>query len=138
MAEASSKGTSTSGVEHKPTHAGFEEDEDSAVPLRHGSHRTKGPVVVTVEKLSEEVAIRQVTGDKSVTTPVSTKIAPSGFLQSQRKSIDPKNILSDSPIEMMPLAGIPEQSPTTGLVGARFPAAGFHLPQYRLHHQVRN
>jgi len=80
--------------------------------------------VITVEELSEEAAERQVTGDESMSTPVPTGIAPSGSLQSQRKSIDPKNILSHFPVEMMPSARVPEQNPTTELVGARLPAAG--------------
>jgi len=49
VAEAPSKGTSTSRVEPEPTYVGSEEDEDSEIPLRPRSHRTKGPAVVTIE-----------------------------------------------------------------------------------------
>ena len=58
MTEAPSKGTSTSGVEPEPTHAGFEEDEDSKVSLHPRIRRTKGPAVVTVEELFEEITKR--------------------------------------------------------------------------------
>ena len=57
-------------------------------------------------------------------TPVSAKIAPSSFLQSQRKSVDPKDIQLGSPVEMMFSVGVPEQSPTIRLVGARLPTVG--------------
>ena len=82
MAEAPSKGTSRSGVEPEPTHVGFEKDEDSEISLHPRSRRTKGPAVVTVEKLSEEAAERQVTGDESMPTPMPIRIALSGSLQS--------------------------------------------------------
>ena len=47
-----------SGVDPEPIHAGSEEDEDSEIPLHPRSHRTKGPAVVTIEELSEEVTER--------------------------------------------------------------------------------
>ena len=83
--------------------------------------------MVTVEELSKEVAKRQATGDESVLTPVPAMIAPSDSLQSQRKSINHKNILSDSPVDIMSSVGVPEQSPTNGLVGAILSAAGVSL-----------
>ena len=55
VAEAPSKKTSTSRVDHEPIHAGFEEDEDSGISLRLRSHQTKGLAVIKIEKLSEEV-----------------------------------------------------------------------------------
>ena len=64
--------------------------------------------MITVEELSEEVIERQATGGNFVLTPVPTKIAPSGSLQSQRKNVDPKDIQLGSPIEMMSSAGVPE------------------------------
>ena len=56
-------------------------------------------------------------------TSASTRIAPSGSLWGQDKSADPKDIQPGSPFEMMPSVGVSKQSPTTGLVGARLPAA---------------
>ena len=85
MAEVPSKGISTSIVNLEPIHAGSEEDEDFEIPRHPRSHRTKGPAVVTVEKLLKEVIERQTTGDESVSAPMPAKIASSGSLQSQRK-----------------------------------------------------
>ena len=124
MAEAPSKGTSTSGVKPEPTHTSSEEDEDSEIPLCPRSRRTKGPAVDTVEGLSEETVKRQLTGDESVPTLVSTRIASIGSLQSQEKSIDPNIILPGSLIKMMPSAGVPEQSPTIRLVKTKLSVAG--------------
>ena len=76
------------------------------------------------KELSEVVTKRQAIGDESMSAPVPAKIAPSGSLQSQRKSVDPKYIQPDSPVAMMSSAGVPEQSPTTGLDGARLPSVG--------------
>ena len=50
--------------------------------------------------------------------PVPVKIAPSGSLQSQEKNVDLTDIRSGFLVEMMSSAGVPEQSPTTRLVGA--------------------
>ena len=77
-----------------------------------------------VKELSEVVTKRQAIGDESMPAPVPAKIAPSGSLQSQRKSVDPKYIQPGSLVEMMSSAGVPEQSPTTGLDGARLPSVG--------------
>ena len=116
VAEASSKGTSTLEVDPEPIHAGSKEDEYSEILLCLNSRQTNGPVVVKVEDLSEKVTERQTTGDESVPTLVPAKIVPSGSLQSQ--SVD----LKDN--QMMSSAGVPEQSPTIGLVGAMLPAVG--------------
>ena len=56
--------------------------------------------------------------DETISTSVPIGIAPSGSLQGQGK-----NILSGSPVEMMPSTTVQEQSPITGLVRARIPAA---------------
>ena len=48
VAEAPSKGISTSRVDPEPIHAGSKEDEDFEIPLRPN----KGLVVVTIEELS--------------------------------------------------------------------------------------
>ena len=127
MAEAPTKGTSTSGVDPKPVHIGSNKNEDSEIPLCLRIHWTKGPAVVMVEKLKDTAAKRKVTGDESVLTPVPTRFAPSDSLQSQRKSINHKNILSDSPVDIMSSVGVPEQSPTNGLIGAILSAAGVSL-----------
>ena len=92
------------------------------IPLHPRSRRTKGPTVVTVEKLSEKVTERQATRDESVPVPEPAKVAFSGSLQSQRKCVNPKDIQSGSPVEMISSVGVPEQSLTIGLVGARLPA----------------
>ena len=63
--------------------------------------------------------------------PVPTKIAPSGSLQSKGKNVNPTDIQLGSLVETMSSAGVPEQSPTTGLVGAKLPATGV-LPTPRL------
>ena len=80
MAEAPSKETSTSGVKPKPTNAGSEGAEDSEIPLHPRSCRIRGPVVVTVEELLEEIIERQKTGDELMPSPVPTRIAPSSSL----------------------------------------------------------
>ena len=136
MDEAPSKRTSTSGVDPEPIYAGSEEDEDYEIPLHLRSRRSSA--VVTIEKLLEEAAERQTTRDESVPTPMPVRIVPSGSLQSQGKSIYHKNILPGSPVEMMSSAGVLEQSPFTGLVGARLSAVGVLPTQYHLHHQMRN
>ena len=78
MAEAPSKGISMSIVDPEPIHAGSEEDEDFNIPLHLRSRQTKGPVVVTVEELSEEAIEKQ--ADESMPALVPAKIAPSGSL----------------------------------------------------------
>jgi len=80
--------------------------------------------VVTVEQLLEEVTERQATRGDSVSALVLAKIAPSGSLQSQRKNVDLKEIQPGSPVEMMFLVRVPEQSLTTGLVGAMLRTIG--------------
>ena len=50
-------------------------------------------------------------------------MVPSGSLQCQEGGTNPKDVQSGSLIEMMPSAGVPEQSPTTRLIRARLPAA---------------
>ena len=75
MAEAPSKETFTSGVEPEPTYACSEEDEDSEIPLRSRSRRTRGPTLVTIEELLKETAERQVIRDEPVPSLVPTKIA---------------------------------------------------------------
>ena len=113
MTEAPSKRTSTSRVDPEPTHVGSKKDEDFEILLCSISRQTKGPVVVTVEELSEEVTERQAIRNELVPTIVPARIAPAGSLQSQRKSTDPKDILSGSPVETVSLAGLLEQSLTT-------------------------
>ena len=60
--------------------------------------------------------------------PLSTSapigIVSSGSLQGRGKIVDPKDILPGSPVEMMSSAGVPEQSPTTGLLEARLSPVG--------------
>ena len=72
----------------------------------------------------EEVIKRKATINESVPALVPAKVACSGSLQSQRKSVDLKDIQPGSPVKMMPSAGVPKQCPTTGRVGAKLPAAG--------------
>jgi len=78
--------------------------------------------VVTTEELSGEVIKRQAIGGDSVPAPVPTKTAPSSSFQSQGKNVDSTDIQLGSPAEMMSSAGVLDQSPTTGLVGAKLPA----------------
>jgi len=65
---------------------------------------------------------RQATGGDSVPAPISTKTAPSSSFQSQGKNVDSIDIQPGSLVEMMSSTGVPEQSPTTGLIGAKLPA----------------
>ena len=88
------------------------------IPLHLRSHRIRGPAVVTIEKLSRETTERQVTKYEPLPTSVPIGIVSSGSLQGQEKITDPKDILPGSLVEMMPSAGVPEQSPTTGFVRA--------------------
>ena len=97
-----------SRLEPKPTHDNSEEDEDSKISLHPTSRRTKDPIVLTIEELSEEAVERQVTRDESLLTPVSTRIDPAGSLQSHGKGIDHKNILPSSPVKMMSSVRVPE------------------------------
>ena len=69
----------------EPTHSSSEEDEDSEIPLRLRSRRTKVPAVITVEGLLEEAVERQVTGDESVPTLVPTRIAPQVLFRVKEK-----------------------------------------------------
>ena len=68
MAEAPTKRTSTLEVEPEPIYTGSEENEDFESPLRLRSRRTRGPTMVMVEELSEEIAERQVTEDEPIST----------------------------------------------------------------------
>ena len=72
----------------------------------------------------DELIKRKATRNESVPAPVQAKVACSGSLQSQRKSVDLKDIQPGSPVETMSSAGVPKQCPTTGRVGAKLPAAG--------------
>jgi len=111
-------------VDPELVHASSEEDEDSEIPLHPRSRQFKGLAVITAEKLPEGVTKRQATGADSMPAPVSTKIAPSVSLQNQGKSVDPIGIQPRFPVEMMSSMGVPEQSPTTGLIGAKLSATG--------------
>ena len=134
MAEAPTKRTSTLEVELEPIYTGSEGNEDFESPLRLRSRRTRGPTMVMVEELSEEIAERQVTKDEPMSTWVPTKIAPSGSLQGQENSTNSKDILPESPIEMMPSTGSQSKVQPLDFSGLGSLLSEFFLPQYRLHH----
>jgi len=130
--EAPSQGIFTSAVDPEPIHAGPEEDENFEIPLHRRSRRTKGPAVVTVEELSEEVT----KGKQLEVTPCRSQCPPRLLpraLFRVRENVDPKDIQPGSPVEMMSSAEVPGQSPTTGLVGANFPPPEFYLSECTYH-----
>jgi len=121
VAEIPSEGISILVVNLVLIHASSEEDEGSEILLHPRRCRIKGLIVVIIEALLEEVTGRQATGGDFVLAPVPTKTAPSGSFQSQGKNVDPTNFQPGSQVEKLSLAGVSEQSPTTGLVGAKLP-----------------
>ena len=79
MAEAPFKGISTLGVDPEPIYAASKEDEDFEIPLHLRNSRTKGPAVVTVEELSEEVIERQANGGDSLPQCLSILLSQALF-----------------------------------------------------------
>ena len=119
MIEVPSRGTSSLAIDREPVNAGFDENEDSEVPLLSRSHRTKGPAVIMMEARLTEVTRKQTSREGPVS--VSTEVVPSSSFQGQGMSVDPIDIHPSSSVEIMPLVKALEQSLIAGLVGIELP-----------------